>query len=73
MTIEYTDADLEKLASISENFNGSMIKAVCTEAGLQAIRRNDEYCSVEDVLLAIYRSQNNLKSSNKTLAVDMYS
>ena len=64
MSIEYTDADLDILADISDNYNGSMIKSICTEAGMNVIRRNEDKVAIADVVEAIQKNQFKLSKSN---------
>jgi len=49
------DVDLLKLAKMSEGLCGADIKAICTEAGYNAIRRGSEKVGMEDFLLALER------------------
>lgn len=57
MTIQFNDEDLKKLADLTDNFNGSMIKAVCTDAGLLAIRKNEDFVEISDLVQAIQDNQ----------------
>ena len=61
MSIKYTEADLDILADITENYNGSMIKSICTEAGMSVIRRNEDKVYIADVIEAV--NKNHLKIS----------
>lgn len=47
------EADLELLASLTEGASGADIKAICTEAGYEAIRRGRDYVIIEDLLKAV--------------------
>lgn len=47
------DLDVEHLATITENFTGADIKAVCTEAGLNTIRNRRVRIKQDDLLGAI--------------------
>ena len=57
MSISYTDADLDILADITDNYNGSMIKSICTEAGMNVIRRNEDKVFITDVIEAVQKNQ----------------
>lgn len=57
MNIKFSDSDLDVLSDITENYNGSMIKSVCTEAGMNVIRRNEDKVIIADVLEAIQRNK----------------
>lgn len=50
-----SDVDLLKLAKMTEGLCGADIKAICTEAGYNAIRRGSEKVSMEDFLVALER------------------
>ncbi len=47
------DVNLKKLATMTEGANGAEIKAICTEAGMFAIRKGKKKVSMEDFLDAI--------------------
>lgn len=49
------DVDLVRLAKVSEGLCGADIKAICTEAGYNAIRRGSSKVSMEDFLVALER------------------
>ena len=40
MNVDKEDVNYEELARSTEDFNGAMLKAVCVEAGMVALRRN---------------------------------
>lgn len=40
MTVDKDDVNFEELARSTEDFNGAMLKAVCVEAGMVALRRS---------------------------------
>ncbi|OQS54336.1 RPT2 [Ecytonucleospora hepatopenaei] len=42
------DVDLEEMVTTKEDLNGSDIKAICTEAGMSALRERRKYVSMED-------------------------
>ncbi len=48
-----SDVDLEVLAGITEGATGADIKAICVEAGYNAIRRGADTVSMEDFLKAV--------------------
>ncbi len=47
------DVDFRKLAELTEGFTGADIKAVCTEAGYNALRANKKSVRMKDFLYAI--------------------
>jgi proteasome regulatory subunit len=55
----------EELASMAEGFNGAQIKAVCTEAGMYAIRSESRKVSMENFRLSIKKIRDT--SSDETL------
>ncbi len=57
MSIKYTEAELDILGDITENYNGSMIKSICTEAGMSVIRRNEDIVNITDVIEAVHKNQ----------------
>ena len=65
MSIQFSDSDLEILGDITDNYNGSMIKAICTEAGMNVIRRNEDKVFIADVMEAIQRNQFKTKAEFK--------
>lgn len=42
MNVDREDVNYEELARSTEDFNGAMLKAVCVEAGMVALRRDAE-------------------------------
>jgi proteasome regulatory subunit len=50
--------DLKRISKMAENFNGSVIKALVTEAGYVAIRNKKNKVSMEDFLSAFNRIKN---------------
>jgi proteasome regulatory subunit len=56
--------DLNYLAKITEGANGSELKAIATEAGMFAIRKEKEQVEVEDMECAISKVLFNKNSSN---------
>ncbi|RLE50543.1 MAG: proteasome-activating nucleotidase [Candidatus Methanomethylicota archaeon] len=49
----HEDVDIKALAKITEGASGADIKAICTEAGMFAIRNGREYVQMEDFMKAI--------------------
>jgi len=61
MTLDKT-VDLEKLVTSREDLNGADIKAICTEAGMSALRERRKYVSMPDFVKArekVYYSKQN--------------
>ena len=60
--------DLKKYAQLTEGQTGSDLKAICTEAGMNAIRRNSEIITNQDFLnginKVIKKDKNDLSKSN---------
>ena len=52
MTLE-KDVDLSSISSLMEDFSGAEIKAVCTEAGYFAIRKDRTKITRNDLVKAI--------------------
>ena len=53
MTVDKEDVNYEELARSTEDFNGAMLKAVCVEAGMVALRRNATSLRHEDFIEGI--------------------
>ncbi len=47
------DVDLKKIAEITEGCVGADLKAICTEAGMFAIREGREYITMDDFIKAV--------------------
>lgn len=45
--------DYEAIAKLSEGFSGADLRNVCTEAGMNAIRKEREYVVQEDFMKAV--------------------
>jgi proteasome regulatory subunit len=64
--INTENVDINELVELTEGKNGAEIKAICTEAGMFAIRRNSEIVSHEDFMKALfklnYKDQNTIKT-----------
>ena len=50
MNVDREDVNFEELARSTEDFNGAMLKAVCVEAGMVALRRGAEKITHEDFI-----------------------
>jgi len=48
MNVDETDVNFEELARSTDEFNGAMLKAVCVEAGMLALRRGADIIKHED-------------------------
>lgn len=55
------NVDLEVIADITEGFSGADIKALVTEAGYNAIRREAREVSMDDFMLAVEKVRNRIK------------
>lgn len=63
------DIDLDRLAELTEGASGADIKAICTEAGYEAIRSGRDYVVYEDFLKAIEKV---LKRYGREVDTSMY-
>jgi 26S proteasome regulatory subunit T5 len=59
----YPDVNFEEIARTTEDFNGAMLKAVCVEAGMLALRRNATTIGHEDFMDGIIQVQSKKKAS----------
>jgi 26S proteasome regulatory subunit T5 len=59
----FTDTNFDELARCTEDFNGAMLKAVCVEAGMQALRRGATVIIHEDYMEGIAQVQAKKKAS----------
>ena len=68
------EADVDLLASLTDGLSGADLKAVCTEAGMFAIREERDKISVDDFMDAIEKvmSKNNEEDLYKTEAGVMF-
>ncbi|MDP2749506.1 MAG: proteasome-activating nucleotidase [Nanoarchaeota archaeon] len=57
MTLD-KDVDINKLAKKMEDFSGAEVKAVCTEAGYFAIRKNKTKVNMDDLIDAVDKVKN---------------
>ena len=65
------DVDLSKIAKMTEGFVGADLKAVCTEAGMFAIRDNRDYVTMEDFINAVEKIKKKKGSSPTTPALNV--
>jgi proteasome regulatory subunit len=56
--------NIKKLVELTENATGADIKAICTEAGMFAIRRDSELISEVDFLKAVAKVMHKSKEDN---------
>lgn len=63
MTVNKEDVNFEELARCTEDFNGAMLKAVCVEAGMVALRRNATSLRHEDFIEGIQQVQSKKKTN----------
>ena len=47
------DIDFKRLAKATEGMSGADLKAIATEAGMFAVRKNKEFVEMEDFLEAV--------------------
>jgi 26S proteasome regulatory subunit T5 len=57
MTVAMDDVNFEELSRSTEDFNGAMLKAVCVEAGMIALRREAAIIAHEDFVEGIQAVQ----------------
>ncbi|MFX1313609.1 MAG: AAA family ATPase, partial [Promethearchaeota archaeon] len=65
------DIDFNKLVSLTEGTTGADIKAICTEAGMFAIRKEAEIIELKDFYDAINKVMNKVK--DKCIESRLYS
>lgn len=63
MNIDKEDVNFEELARSTEDFNGAMLKAICVEAGMVALRRNGNTLRHEDFVEGISQVQSKKKAN----------
>ena len=63
MNVDKEDVNFEELARSTEDFNGAMLKAVCVEAGMVALRRNGTKLRHEDFIEGIQQVQAKKKTN----------
>ncbi len=59
------DVDLRKLAKMTEGASGADIKAICTEAGMMAIREERDYVTMDDFLKAVEKVMQDTEESTE--------
>merc|ERR1712046_307901 len=62
MNVNTEDVNFEELARCTEDFNGAQLKAVCVEAGMEALRRGATELCHEDYMTGI----NTVQAKKKT-------
>jgi 26S proteasome regulatory subunit T5 len=63
MNVDLDDVNFEELARSTQEFNGAMLKAVCVEAGMLALRRNGLIIKHEDFVEGIQQVMSKKKPS----------
>ena len=64
------DVDFKKLAEVTEGFTGADIKAVCTEAGYNALRANRRSVRMKDFMDAVEFVKNNRAVESRGIKLD---
>merc|ERR1719424_1212146 len=62
MNVNKDDVNFTELARSTEDFNGAQLKAVCVEAGMEALRRGATELTHEDYMMGI----NEVQAKKKT-------
>jgi proteasome regulatory subunit len=66
--VNIENININHLVDLTEGMNGADLKAICTEAGMFAIRRESEFVLNDDFLNAFhkisYKDQNKIRNSN---------
>jgi len=65
MNVDTDDVVYEEIARLTNDFNGAMLKAVCVEAGMLALRRNAVIIKHEDFVEAVQVVQARKTSKNE--------
>ena len=68
MTVDKNSVNFEELARTTEDFNGAMLKAVCVEAGMFALRRDAAIIVHEDFVEGTVAVQMRKKTSHSYYA-----
>ena len=63
MNVDKGDVNYEELARSTNDFNGAMLKAVCVEAGMVALRRGADILRHEDYVEGISQVQAKKKAN----------
>lgn len=61
--MNHKEVNFTELARSTEDFNGAQLKAVCVEAGMNALRRGGTYLEHEDYVEGIMQVQAKKKST----------
>merc|ERR1711865_666020 len=69
MNVNTEDVNFEELARCTEDFNGAQLKAVCVEAGMIALRREQTEIKHEDFMEGITEVQAKKKGKFRVLCV----
>jgi proteasome regulatory subunit len=59
------DVDLEAIATVTEDFTGAEIEAVCREAGMIAVRREADFICMDNFLDAVRKVKNETVADNR--------
>jgi 26S proteasome regulatory subunit T5 len=63
MNVNKDDVNFEEIARSTEDFNGAMLKAVCVEAGMVALRRGASEIRHEDFVEGIQQVESKKKAT----------
>ena len=63
MNVKRDEVNFEELAKGTQDFNGAQLKAVCVEAGMEALRRNATELTHEDFMQGILVVQDKKKKA----------
>ena len=63
MNVNEDDVNFEELARSSQDFNGAQVKAICVEAGMNALRRGATQIRHEDFVEGISAVQAKKKTT----------
>lgn len=63
MNVDKEEVNFNELAKATHDFNGAMLKAVCVEAGMEALRRGATQLTHEDFMQGIFAVQAKKKKS----------
>ena len=69
MNISFMNEDFNTIITLTENFTGAEIKSLCTEAGINAIRKSREIVLKEDFLIAIHKMNLSRKSQSSVESI----
>jgi len=62
-SLKSSDVNFDEIARATDDFNGAMLKAVCVEAGMLALRRDATKLCHEDFVEGVAQVQAKKKSS----------